>query len=73
MRVFGIILIVAGILMLIVNGFSYKTEKEIVDIGPLEVNKKENKSVGWPNYVGALVTVAGVGVLLMARKEKNPR
>ena len=57
MRVFGIILIVVGILMLIINGFSYKTKKEIIDVGPLEVNKTEDKQVGWPNYVGARVNV----------------
>lgn len=71
MRVFGIILIVAGVLMLIFNGFSFKTKKEIVDIGPLEVNKTEDKQVGWPSYVGALVTVAGIGILLIGRKEKS--
>lgn len=71
MRIFGIILIVAGVLMLVINGFSYKTKKEVVDIGPLEINKTENKQVGWPNYVGALVAVAGIGILLVARKEKH--
>ena len=56
MRIAGIILIVAGILMFIFNGINFTTEKKVVDLGPVEINKKEKKSVGWPVYAGAIVT-----------------
>lgn len=68
MRVLAIILIVGGIAMILVRGFSVQTEKNVVDIGPLKVNKKENKWIGWPTYAGALVAVAGVVVLVSAKK-----
>ena len=48
MRIAGIILIVAGILMFIFNGINFTTEKKVVDLGPVEINKKEKKSVGLP-------------------------
>ena len=44
MKVVGIILIIAGILMLVFRGFSFTEEKKVVDVGPLEINKKEKKS-----------------------------
>ena len=69
MKTFGLILIVAGIAMIIIRGFSVTTEKEVVDLGPLEVNKKENKWIGWPTYAGAAVALVGV-VMVMADKRK---
>ena len=70
MKTFGIILIVVGIAMILIRGFSVVTEKEVVDIGPLEVNKKENKWIGWPTYAGAAVAIVGV-VMVMSDKGRN--
>ena len=69
MRTAGIVLIVIGIAMLIFRGFSVQTEKEVVDLGPLEVNKKENKWIGWPVYAGAIAIVAGVIMVVAERKK----
>jgi hypothetical protein len=69
MKTFGIILIIAGIAMVLIRGFSVTTEKEVVDLGPLEVNKKENRWIGWPTYAGALIAIVGV-VMVAADKKK---
>lgn len=68
MKIFGIILIAAGILMLIFRGFNFTREKNIVDIGPLEINKKENKTVAWPMYAGIVAVIAGVALVVMDKK-----
>lgn len=70
MKVLGTILIIAGIAMIIFRGFSVQTQKKVVDIGPVEINKKENKWVGWPTYAGGIVAIVGV-VLLVAGKKKD--
>ncbi|KAA2242576.1 hypothetical protein F0L74_08555 [Chitinophaga agrisoli] len=70
MKTLGIILIIAGIAMIIIRGFSVQTEKKVVDLGPVEVNKKENKWVGWPTYAGGIVAVVGV-VLLVGSNKRN--
>ena len=69
MKTFGIILIIAGIAMILIRGFSVVTENEVVDVGPIEVNKKENKWIGWPTYAGAAVALIGV-VMVVADKRK---
>ncbi|CAN5825389.1 hypothetical protein BH11BAC3_BH11BAC3_04220 [soil metagenome] len=69
MKVIGIILIVAGILMFVFRGINFTQEKKIVDIGPLEINKQEKKSVGWPMYAGGIAVVAGI-IVLVADKKK---
>lgn len=68
MKVLGIILIIAGIAMIVFRGFSVQTEKKVVDIGPVEINKKENKWIGWPTYAGGLVAIVGVVLLVGAKK-----
>lgn len=70
MRVAGFILILAGILMLIFRSFSFTKEKKLVDVGPVEINKKEKETVGWPVYAGGIAVLAGV-VLVIAGKKKD--
>jgi len=68
MKAFGIILIIAGILMLVFRSLSFTKEEKVVDAGPLEINKKENKTIGWPVYAGGIAVAAGVIILVAARK-----
>jgi drug/metabolite transporter (DMT)-like permease len=69
MKTFGIILIVVGIAMILIRGFSVTTEKEVLDVGPLEVDKKENKWIGWPTYAGGLIAL--VGVIMVATDKRK--
>ena len=69
MRTTGIILIIVGILMFVFSEINFTTEKKVVDVGPIEVNKKENKSIGWPVYAGGVVALLGV-VLVVAGSKK---
>ena len=68
MRTFGIILIVIGLVMLIIRGVNYTQEKKVVDLGRLEVNKEETKTVSWPLYAGGIAVVSGLVILLTGKK-----
>ena len=70
MRIIGIILIVLGILMAVFNGLNLQTEKKVLDIGPLEVNKKESRHIGWPVWAGGIAVLAGI-VLVVADRRKD--
>lgn len=52
------------------GGFSFSQDKKLVDLGPLEINKKEKKSVGWPIYAGGLALVAGIVVMVADKKKR---
>lgn len=69
MRIAGIILIVIGLAMFVFNGFNFQTSKKVADIGPLQINKKETRHVGWPAYAGAVAALAGVALVIAARKQ----
>lgn len=62
-------MIVLGIGMLLFRGFSVQTEEKVIDLGPLEVNKKENKWIGWPVYAGGIAIIAGI-ILVVADRKK---
>jgi uncharacterized membrane protein len=63
MKTFGFVLIIIGIAMIVIRGISVPTEKNIVDIGPVKIDKKENKWIGWPTYAGIAVMIAGAFVV----------
>ena len=69
MKTVGWILIVIGIVMIFVKGFSVPEKKKVLDVGPVEINKTENKWIGWPTYAGGLIAVIGV-VLVVADRKK---
>lgn len=71
MKTFGIILIVLGIVMFIVKGISVTTEKNIVDVGPLKIDKKENKWIGWPTYAGGILVLAGAVLVFSDKKDSR--
>ena len=69
MKTAGWILIVVGIVMILVKGFSVPVEKKVIDVGPIQVNKTENKWIGWPTYAGGILAIVGVVMVVADRKK----
>ena len=69
MKTLGIILIIVGIAMIIFREVRFTKTEEVADLGPIEVNKKEQKRVAWPTYAGITVALVGAIVLVAARKK----
>jgi hypothetical protein len=69
MKAIGWVLIAVGILMILIKGFSVPVKKTIVDAGPIQINKTENKWIGWPTYAGGILAI--VGVVMVASSKKN--
>ncbi len=68
-KTLGLVLAIAGVLMIIYTGFNYVTTEKIVDIGPLEISGDKNNYVQWSPYVG--VALLAVGLLLTFLKNKS--
>ncbi|MEO8174849.1 MAG: hypothetical protein ABI581_17255 [Sediminibacterium sp.] len=68
MKVLGICLIVLGVVMCIFTSVNFTKQEKVVDLGPIEINKKEHKHIGWPVYAGIGVGLIGVAVLVSAKK-----
>lgn len=63
-KVFGIVLIVAGVLGLAYGGFTYTKSSHDVKVGPVEMSIKDRETINIPLWAGIGAIVAG-GVLLV--------
>jgi hypothetical protein len=59
----GIVLIALGLAALAYQGFSYRTEEKVLDIGPIEATKETTKTVPLPPILGGLALVGGVALV----------
>jgi len=67
MRMIAIVLLVAGVLGLVYGGFSYTRQTHDATLGPLEISISETQRVNVPVWAGAVLSIAGAGLLLARR------
>ena len=65
-KALGIILTLLGVIGLAWGGFTYTTQRKVVDLGPIEATKTEHHSVPLPPIAGAAFLIGGI-VLLTRR------
>ena len=56
--------------MIIYTGFNIVTHKNVVDLGPIQINKTENHPVQWSPIVGGVLLVGGVIIVLTNKNNK---
>jgi uncharacterized membrane protein len=66
----GILLVVLGGLALVYQGFSYKHQEKLLDVGPIHATAEKQERVSIPPILGGLVLLGGI-VLLVAGARKN--
>ena len=71
MKIVGIIFIAAGILMCLFTSVSFIQKKKLVDFGPVEINKEENKTIGWPVLLGVGIGFLGLALVVSPKKQTN--
>ena len=64
----AVLLIVLGVISFAYQGITYTTHQKVVDIGPLQAEKTEHKTIPLPPLLGGIALVGGI-VLLVARKD----
>lgn len=70
-RPLGVILVILGIVMMAYTGFNFVTREKVVDIGPLEIEKKQNNPVRWSPILGLVLLIGGVVVLVSSKGTTN--
>ena len=66
-KVFGVILIVLGLIGLVWGGLTYTTREKVIDIGPIEATQEKNHTLPLPPIAGAAALIGGI-VLLASGK-----
>ncbi len=67
----GILLIVLGALALAYQGINYTREKQVLDVGSLQVTTETHERIPLPPILGGLAVVGGI-VLLVAGARNKP-
>jgi hypothetical protein len=71
MKIFGIILIVLGVLALVYQGIQYTTREKILDIGSLKVTADTKRVIPLPPIVGGVALVAGIVMVVLGRRKTS--
>lgn len=66
MKVFGIALIVLGLVGVLYGGFTWTRKDKVIDAGPIEVTADKHERLPVPPIVGGVLLVAGI-VLVVKR------
>ncbi len=66
--ILGVVLIIAGIAGLFFSHFSWTETKPVAKVGPLEINSQEDHTVWIPTADGVAAVLAGVGLVLAAKR-----
>lgn len=69
-RIVGVLLVVAGVLGVVFNSFSFTKETHELKLGPIELSVKEKQAVDIPVWASVGAIVVG-GVLLVFGNRKG--
>jgi hypothetical protein len=65
---FGILLIVLGLVALAYKGITYTTQEEVAKIGPLEAKVEKEKTIPLPPLLGGLALAGGVVLVVVGSR-----
>jgi hypothetical protein len=68
LRIFGIALIILGIIGLVYGQFSYTRKSHDADLGVLKLSIKEKETVNVPVWAGVAGIAAGAVLLLVGKR-----
>jgi hypothetical protein len=66
--VVGALLILAGVIMLSVGGFSFSSKERVADVGPIEVTAERERSVAVPPLLAGVAIVGGLVLIVAASR-----
>lgn len=64
----GILLIVVGIIGFVAGGFSFTREKKDIDMGPIQVQHKQTRTVPISPILSAIALVGGIGLVVVGAR-----
>jgi len=70
LTIVAIVLIVIGIIVLAQQGITYKTQEDVVNLGPLHVTTEKTKTIPLPPILGGIALVGGIVLLVVSMKKR---
>lgn len=67
--IIGIVLVVLGVVALIYQGISYTSEQTVLELGPVDVQAEERRTIPLPPILGALSLIGGVALIVAGSRK----
>lgn len=67
-KTLGAILIVLGIIGIAWGGFSFTTQKKVIDLGPIQATREKTHEIPIPPIAGAISLIAGIAILATGKR-----
>ncbi|MBX9585714.1 MAG: DUF3185 domain-containing protein [Gammaproteobacteria bacterium] len=68
LSILGVVLLLAGIVTLTYQGFTYTKQEKVAQIGDVTITAEHPKTVYFPPILGGLCIVAGLVLVVVGRK-----
>jgi uncharacterized membrane protein YidH (DUF202 family) len=68
--IIGIVLIIVGVIGFALGGFSFTHEKKDVDMGPIQIEHKQTKTIPIPPILSLIALVGGLGLVVVGVRSK---
>ena len=69
LKIVGVMLILLGAAALYFREISYKTQEDVVRVGPMQATMETRKTIPIHPAFGGVAVVAGVALLVLGRKK----
>jgi hypothetical protein len=69
-QITGLLLAIAGILVLVVGGVFWTDRDTVLDAGPLQVETEQREGVAVPPIIGGALLVGGVLLLVLPARRR---
>jgi hypothetical protein len=69
-RIFGIILVVVGLVALLWGGVFWTDRDTLLDAGPVQITRDEREGVALPPIAGIIAIVAGIALLVIPDRRR---
>ena len=66
--ILGVVLIIIGIVALVYQGITYTSKDKVVDLGPLKVETKQEKTIPLPPILGVAALLGGVVLVAVSAR-----
>ncbi len=69
--VIGVVLIVLAIFALVHPGIPYKTEQDVIRVGPMQTSVETRQTVVVPRALSVVVLAGGIALVVLGLKKKS--
>ena len=70
-KLFGVALIVLGVIALVYQGISYKSKEKLFDVGPFKAEVSTQKTIPLSPVLGVVAVAGGIALLIFTGRRSS--